>query len=190
MYPGRYMNVGHRRADPASKVHEVMMSTTLRGVALGLSAPVVIAISAWAGWSALTANLAPAEISVSDESRLVDISNSARSEMPAAEPEIEPAPGPEQLGAALERAQPAPPPRPDSDMAVAPANVAYSAIKPATTGQAEPMPAKSKIRFVRVPKALAASLNSTAVPEQASGEKVASEVKPVEPARRHKKAQR
>jgi hypothetical protein len=171
-------------------MHEVMMSTTLKGVALGLSAPVVIAISAWAGWSALTANLAPVEISVSDESRLVDISNSARSEMPAAEPEIEPAPGPEPLGAALERAQPAPRPRPDSDMAVAPANVAYSAIKPATTGQAEPTPAKSKIRFVRVPKALAASLNSTAVPEQASGEKVASEVKPVEPARRHKKAQR
>jgi hypothetical protein len=171
-------------------MHEVMMSTTLKGVALGLSAPVVIAISAWAGWSALTANLAPVEISVSDESRLVDISNSARSEMPAAEPEIEPDPGPEPLGAALERAQPAPPPRPDSDMAVAPTNVAYSAIKPATTGQAEPTPAKSKIRFVRVPKALAASLNATAVPEQASGEKVASEVKPVEPARRHKKAQR
>jgi hypothetical protein len=184
------MNAGHPRADPARKMHEVMMSTTLKGVALGLSAPVVIAISAWTGWSALTANLAPVEISVSEESRLVDIRNSARGEVPAAEPEIEPDPGPEQLGAALERAQPAATSRPDSDTAIAPANVTHSAIKPAKTGQAEPTPPKSKIRFVRVPKASAASLNSTAAPEQASGEKVASEVKPVEPARRRKKAQR
>src|SRR5215471_13684055 len=95
-----------RGPTPPRKMHEVMMSTTLKGVALGLSAPVVIAISAWAGWSALTANLVPVEISVNAEARLVDISNSARGEVPATEPEIEPGPGPEQLGAALERAQP------------------------------------------------------------------------------------
>ena len=170
------------------------MSTTLKGVALGLSAPVVIAISAWAGWSALTANLVPVEISVSAEARLVDISNGTRGEVPAAEPEIEPepgpAPGPEQLGAALERTQPTAPPRRESDTAIAPANVTYSAIKPATTGQADPAPPKSKIRFVRVPKASTVSLNSTAVPEQRSGEKVASEVKPVQPARRRKRAER
>jgi hypothetical protein len=120
----------------------------------------------------------------------VDVSNSARGEVPAAEPEIEADPGPEQLGAALERAQPAAPQRLDGDMAIAPANVTDAAIKFATTGQAEPGPPKPKIRFVRVPKASAGSLNSTAVPEQASGQKVASEIKPVEPARRRKKAQR
>src|SRR5262249_1448473 len=140
--------------------------------------------------SALTANLVPVEISVNAEARLADISNSARGEVPATEPEIEPGPGPEQLGAALERAQPAAPPRRESETAIVPANVTYSAVKPATTGHAEPTPAKSKIRFVRVPKASAVSLSSTAVPEQASGEKVASEAKPVEPARRRKRAER
>src|SRR5262245_13259381 len=95
------------------------MSTRLKGVALGLSVPVVLAISAWTGWSALTANLAPAEIS--DEFRL-DVSNSERVELPAAEPRIEPGPSPDRLKAAVERAQP-PAPGADRGMAVAPANV-------------------------------------------------------------------
>jgi hypothetical protein len=140
------------------------MSTRLKGVALGLSVPVVLAVSAWTGWSALTANLAPAEIS--DESRL-DVSNLDR------------------LKAVVERAQP-PAPGPDRGMAVAPANVTDLVLTPTTTGQTEPAPPKPRIRFVRVPWALAAS-NSTSISEPVSGEKMPSEVTQIGPARRQNK---
>src|SRR5215813_5583593 len=97
------------------------MSTTLKGVALGLSVPLVLAISGWAGWSALTANLPPAEISTIDEPHLGDIRNSLRSEVTAVQPRIEQAPGLEQLRGAAEREQPSAS-RPDSETAVAPPN--------------------------------------------------------------------
>ena len=161
------------------------MSTTLKGVALGLSVPVVLAISAWTGWSALTANLLPAEISISDESRL-DMGTSERVELPAAEPRIEPGPSPDQLKAAVGRAQP-PAPGPDRHIAVAPANVTDSVLTPTTTGRAEPAPPKPRIRFVRVPKALAAP-NWTSISEPVPGEKMPSEVTQVGTARRQNKA--
>jgi len=157
-----------------------MMSTTLKGVALGLSVPVVLAISGWTGWSALTANLPPAELATVDESGPVDISQP--SEVPAAELEIEP--GPEQLRAAAAPAQPSAP-GPDRELVVAPAPVTDSSIKPATTGQAEPSPPIPRIRFVRVPKATADTLNATSAP--ASGAKVSSAAPQVEPAKGRKK---
>ena len=73
------------------------MSTTLKGVALGLSVPLVLGISGWAGWAALTANLPPAEISTIDESHREDVSNSLRSKVAAVPPQIEESPGVEQL---------------------------------------------------------------------------------------------
>jgi hypothetical protein len=166
------------------------MSTTLKGVALGLAVPLVLAISGWAGWSALTANLPPAEISTIDESHRGDISNSLRREVTAAPAQIEQGPGPDQLRGTAERRQPSSS-GPDGEMAVAPANVTDSAIKPATTGQAEPLPPKPpnpKIRFVRVPKAPAQSLTSTLPPAQASVEKVSREASRAEPARGRKKS--
>src|SRR5215831_16073477 len=118
------------------------MSTTLKGVALGLSVPLVLGISGWAGWAALTANLPPAEISTIDESHREDVSNSLRSKVAAVPPQIEESPGVEQLRGVAERPQPSAS-RPDGGMAVAPANVTDSAIiRPATTGHAEPSPPK------------------------------------------------
>jgi len=164
------------------------MSTTLKGVALGLSVPLVLGISGWAGWAALTANLPPAEISTIDESHREDVSNSLRSKVAAVPPQIEESPGVEQLRGVAERPQPSAS-RPDGGMAVAPANVTDSAIiRPATTGHAEPSPPKPKIRFVRVPKAPAQSLTSTIPPAQVSVEKVSREASRVEPARGRKKS--
>jgi hypothetical protein len=159
------------------------MSTRLKGVALGLSVPVVLAISAWTGWSALTANLPPAEIS--DEFRR-DVSESERAGLPTAKPQIEPGPSPDRRKGAAERAQPRAP-GPDRELAVAPASVSDPVLTPTTTGQAELPPPKPRIRFVRVPKALAAP-HSTSISEPASGENMPSEVTQVGPARRQKKA--
>jgi hypothetical protein len=43
------------------------MSTTLKGVALGLAVPLVLTMSGWAGWTTLTSNLAPAESARTDQ---------------------------------------------------------------------------------------------------------------------------
>ena len=135
------------------------MSSTLRGVALGLSVPLVLAMSGWAGWTALTSNLVPAESAHVDPSwdgprdhQQPDANAAQLPVKPASNPGSSPSP---ELPSVSYASEPAPPLTSGAKggVEVAPASVAKSALVPVTAGQAEPSaPKKPKIRFVRVPK--------------------------------------
>jgi hypothetical protein len=160
------------------------MSQTPKSVALGLAVPLVLAMSGWAGWTALTSNLSPAESTTADRAAIEEVRDRQQPEMTLVEPRVEPSPSADPTGPSP-NSGPSPSPTADlpkvSDAAepvqqpatgakgsadkgsaeVASPSVAKSALAPVTAAPAQPaVPQKPKIRYVRVPKAAAESVRN------------------------------
>jgi hypothetical protein len=153
------------------------MSLTPKSVALGLAVPLVLAMSGWAGWTALTSNLSPAESASADRAAIEEVRDRRQPEVTLVEPRVEPSPSADPTGpspssspsptadlpkvsdAAEPVQQPATGAKGSADKGsteAAPPSVAKSALAPVTAAPAQPaVPQKPKIRYVRVPKATA-----------------------------------
>jgi hypothetical protein len=147
------------------------MSLTPKSVALGLAVPLVLAMSGWAGWTALTSNLSPAESASADRAAIEEVRDRQQPEVTLVKPPVEPssstdptAPSlspPAELPKVSDAAEPVQQPATGAkgsadkgSAEVAPPSVAKSALAPVTAAPAQPaVPQKPKIRYVRVPKA-------------------------------------
>jgi len=142
------------------------MSLTPKSVALGFSVPLVLAMSGWAGWTALTSNLSPAESASADRAAIEEVRDRQQPEVTLVEPRVEPSPSTDPTGSSpsptadlpkvSDAAEPVQQPATGAkgSAEVVPPSVAKSALAPVAAAPAQPVvPQKPKIRYVRVPKA-------------------------------------